>query len=214
MSYKISDKNNLIKKSNKILDTFATIPTRYGIFKSYVFKSIIGNYHEHIALIMGDIGNGYPVLTRLHSECLTGDIFGSYRCDCGEQLKLAMQYISLEGRGILLYLRGHEGRGIGLSNKIRAYALQELGIDTVDANIKLGFPNDIREYKTAANILKHFKVSKIRLMSNNPDKFNNLTKYGISIYDRVILNVNIRKENIYYINTKRSKCGHFFYKNY
>lgn len=179
----------------------ATLPTRYGTFTSYAFR-VAGGDAEHLALVMGDVAEQPSVLTRLHSECLTGDVFGSYRCDCGEQLDLALRYIAAEGRGVLLYLRGHEGRGIGLSNKIRAYALQEQGRDTVEANLDLGLPDDAREYDSAAAILRILKVTSVRLMSNNPKKFDTLARHGIPVCERVALAVPVREENERYIRTK------------
>jgi GTP cyclohydrolase II len=161
---------------------------------------------------MGELSPQRSVLTRLHSECLTGDVFGSYRCDCGEQLDLALRYIAAEGRGVLLYLRGHEGRGIGLSNKIRAYALQERGLDTVEANLELGLPDDAREYDSAAAILRILKVTSVRLMSNNPKKFDTLSKHGIPVCERVALAIPVREENERYIRTKQAKFGHFYFE--
>lgn len=190
----------------------ATLPTRYGTFTSYAFRVAAGDC-EHLALVMGDVSNQSSVLTRLHSECLTGDVLGSYRCDCGEQLDLALRYIAAEGRGVLLYLRGHEGRGIGLSNKIRAYALQEQGLDTVEANLELGLPDDAREYDSAAAILRELKVTSVRLMSNNPKKFDTLSKHGIPICERVALAIPVRDENERYIRTKQVKFGHYFEEN-
>lgn len=190
----------------------ATLPTRYGTFKSYAFRVAAGDA-EHLALVMGDVSNQQSVLTRLHSECLTGDVLGSYRCDCGEQLDLALRYIAAEGRGVLLYLRGHEGRGIGLSNKIRAYALQEQGLDTVEANLELGLPDDAREYDSAAAILRTLKVTSVRLMSNNPKKFDSLAKHGIPVCERVALAIPVRDENERYIRTKQLKFGHYFEEN-
>jgi len=195
-----------------VLDATATLPTRYGTFTSYVFRVIEGG-GEHLALVMGDVSNGKPVLTRLHSECLTGDVLGSYRCDCGEQLDQALRYIAAEGCGVLLYLRGHEGRGIGLSNKIRAYALQEQGRDTVEANLDLGLPDDAREYDSAAAILRLLKVTSVRLMSNNPKKFDTLAKHGIPVCERVALAIPTREENERYIRTKQVKFGHYFDEN-
>jgi GTP cyclohydrolase II len=190
----------------------ATLPTRYGSFTSYAFRVAAGDA-EHLALVMGDVSNQASVLTRLHSECVTGDVLGSYRCDCGEQLDLALRYIAAEGRGVLLYLRGHEGRGIGLSNKIRAYALQEQGLDTVEANLELGLPDDAREYDSAAAILRMLKVNSVRLMSNNPKKFDTLVKHGIPVCERVALAIPMRDENERYIRTKQVKFGHYFEEN-
>lgn len=190
----------------------ATLPTRYGTFTSYAYRVTTGEA-EHLALVMGDVGGQASVLTRLHSECLTGDVLGSYRCDCGEQLDLALRYIAAEGRGVLLYLRGHEGRGIGLSNKIRAYALQEQGLDTVEANLELGLPDDAREYDSAAAILRDLNVTSVRLMSNNPEKFDTLSKHGIPVCERVALAIPVRDENERYIRTKQLKFGHYFEEN-
>jgi GTP cyclohydrolase II len=192
-----------------VLDAQTTLPTRYGTFNTFVFR-VRDTDVEHVALVMGDVANKQSVLARLHSECLTGDVLGSYRCDCGEQLDLALRYIAAEGSGVLLYLRGHEGRGIGLANKIRAYALQELGRDTVEANLELGLPDDSREYDSAAAILRALKVTSVRLMSNNPAKFDTLSKHGIPICERVVLAIPVRKENERYIRTKQSKFGHYF----
>ncbi|HVW50161.1 MAG TPA: GTP cyclohydrolase II [Trinickia sp.] len=190
----------------------ATLPTRYGTFTSYAFRVSAGDA-EHLALVMGDVSGQASVLTRLHSECLTGDVLGSYRCDCGEQLDLALRYIAAEGRGVLLYLRGHEGRGIGLSNKIRAYALQEQGLDTVEANLELGLPDDAREYESAVAILRELNVTSVRLMSNNPKKFDTLVKHGIPVCERVALAIPVRDENERYIRTKQVKFGHYFEEN-
>ncbi|GAB7524462.1 GTP cyclohydrolase II [Paraburkholderia sp. 2C] len=194
------------------LEAQATLPTRYGTFTSYVFRVTDGDA-EHVALVMGEVAGKQSVLTRLHSECLTGDVLGSYRCDCGEQLDLALRYIAAEGCGVLLYLRGHEGRGIGLTNKIRAYALQEQGRDTVEANLDLGLPDDSREYDSAAGILRVLKVTSVRLMSNNPEKFDTLAKHGIPICERVALAIPVREENERYIRTKQVKFGHYFDEN-
>ncbi|WP_116141126.1 GTP cyclohydrolase II [Trinickia diaoshuihuensis] len=190
----------------------ATLPTRYGTFTSYAYRVAAGEA-EHLALVMGDVGGQESVLTRLHSECLTGDVLGSYRCDCGEQLDLALRYIAAEGRGVLLYLRGHEGRGIGLSNKIRAYQLQEQGLDTVEANLELGLPDDAREYDSAAAILRDLNVTSVRLMSNNPEKFETLSRHGIPVCERVALAIPVRDENERYIRTKQVKFGHYFDEN-
>jgi GTP cyclohydrolase II len=190
----------------------ATIPTRYGVFESHVYR-VKSTGAEHLTLVMGDVAHGESVLCRLHSECVTGDVFGSYRCDCGEQLDLAMRYIAAENRGILLYLRGHEGRGIGLANKIRAYALQEQGYDTVDANLHLGLPDDAREYDSAAAILRALDVRSVRLMSNNPSKFDTLLKHDIPVCERVALAIPVREENERYIKTKQVRFGHYFDEN-
>jgi GTP cyclohydrolase II len=190
----------------------ATIPIRYGVFVSHVFRTK-STGTEHMVLVLGNVSDGAPVLTRLHSECATGDVFGSYRCDCGEQLDLALRHIASENRGLLLYLRGHEGRGIGLANKIRAYALQEQGLDTVDANLQLGLPDDAREYDSAAAILQMLKVSAVRLMSNNPSKFEALLKHNIPVVDRIPLLIRMRTENERYIKTKRERFGHYFDEN-
>ncbi|MBJ9660276.1 GTP cyclohydrolase II [Burkholderia gladioli] len=188
----------------------ASLPTRYGTFMSHAFR-VAGSEAEHLALVVGDVAGQQSVLTRLHSECLTGDVFGSYRCDCGEQLDLALRYIAAEGCGVLLYLRGHEGRGIGLSNKIRAYALQEQGRDTVEANRDLGLPDDAREYDSAAAILRILQVNSVRLMSNNPKKFDTLVAHGIPVCERVALAVPVRDENERYIRTKQVKFGHYVF---
>src|SRR6201997_3107990 len=195
-----------------VLPAQATLPTRYGTFTAYVFRVADGDA-EHVALVMGDVSDQPSVLTRLHSECVTGDVLGSYRCDCGEQLDLALRYIAAEGRGVLLYLRGHEGRGIGLSNKIRAYALQEQGLDTVEANLELGLPDDSREYDSAAAILRAMNVKSVRLMSNNPSKFDTLLKHDIPVCERVALAIPMREENERYIKTKQLKFGHYFDEN-
>ncbi len=190
----------------------ATIPTRYGTFKSYCYR-VKATDAEHIAFVMGSVSGESSVLIRLHSECVTGDVFGSYRCDCGEQLDLAMRNIAAEGQGMLLYLRGHEGRGIGLANKIRAYALQEQGFDTVDANLQLGLPDDAREYDSAAAIVRALGITSVRLMSNNPTKFDTLLKHGIPVCERVPLAIPMREENERYIKTKQSRFGHYFDEN-
>ncbi|MFJ2995392.1 GTP cyclohydrolase II [Pandoraea sp. NPDC087047] len=193
----------------------ATLPTRYGTFTSHAFRVKDSN-NEHLALVMGDVtglSDGAAPLVRLHSECLTGDVFGSYRCDCGEQLDVGMRKIAEEGRGVMLYLRGHEGRGIGLSNKIRAYLLQEQGRDTVEANLDLGLPDDAREYDSAAAILRILGVSSVRLMSNNPKKFDTLVRHGIPVCERVTLDIPMREENQRYIRTKQTKFGHYFEEN-
>ncbi|CAG2140100.1 Riboflavin biosynthesis protein RibBA [compost metagenome] len=184
----------------------ARLPTRYGEFTAHAFQGV-DSRTEHLALSMGDI-SGENVLVRLHSECLTGDVFGSCRCDCGEQLDLAMQKIAEEGRGILLYLRGHEGRGIGLSNKIRAYALQDGGLDTVDANLALGQAIDARTYAFAADMLRQWGVKSVRLMSNNPIKIRALEDAGLAVTEQMRHIVPANAENEKYLATKRSRMGH------
>jgi 3,4-dihydroxy 2-butanone 4-phosphate synthase/GTP cyclohydrolase II len=163
---------------------------------------------EHVALIYGDLGDGEGVLVRVHSECLTGDVLGSLRCDCGAQLNAAMAAVAAEGRGIVLYLRGHEGRGIGLLSKLRAYHLQDNGADTVDANLELGLPADAREYSTGAQILADLGVRSVRLLTNNPAKVGGLSGFGIEVADRVPLSVTPTPENLRYLIAKRDRLGH------
>ena len=165
------------------------------------------NGEHHVALVKGDISDGKSVLARLHSECLTGDALGSKRCDCGEQYEAAMRKISEEGRGILLYMR-QEGRGIGLINKLKAYALQDQGYDTVEANIMLGFPADMRDYGIAAQIFNDLGVEKLKLMTNNPRKLNGLSGYGIEVVDRVPIQMNHNEKNEFYLKTKQEKLQH------
>ena len=184
-----------------------TIPTPYGgEFTAVVYENDVDNA-QHMALIKGDINTDEPVLVRVHSECLTGDVFGSQRCDCGEQLQAAMAQIEKEGSGIVLYMR-QEGRGIGLVNKIKAYALQEQGQDTVEANHSLGFEDDLRDYGIGAQILAEIGVKKLRLMTNNPKKIVGLEGYGLEIVERVSIEVPAHKENLKYLQTKQQKMGH------
>jgi len=185
----------------------SNLPTLYGDFKAYAYKSLIDGF-SHIALVKGDIGDGENVLVRVHSECLTGDVLGSLRCDCGEQLHAALEKIEEEKRGVLLYIRGHEGRSIGLLNKIAAYDLQDNGLDTVEANIELGLPADARDYGTGAQILSDLGIKSMRLLTNNPSKRAGLEGYGLKIVEKVALVVESNSANTKYLNTKKEKMGH------
>jgi 3,4-dihydroxy 2-butanone 4-phosphate synthase/GTP cyclohydrolase II len=185
----------------------ATIPTPYGEFRSYAYESTVDG-RTHVALVLGDVGDGEKILTRVHSECLTGDVFSSLRCDCGAQLDRALRTIGEEGRGVVLYIRGHEGRAIGLTHKLRAYELQDRGRDTVQANLDLGFPADPRDYGVGAQILVDLGVRTMRLLTNNPAKRAGLEGHGLSIEERVPLQVEPTPENIGYLRTKREKMGH------
>jgi 3,4-dihydroxy 2-butanone 4-phosphate synthase/GTP cyclohydrolase II len=187
----------------------ARVPTQWGEFECVAYRSTIDGI-EHLAFVRGDIGSGAPVLTRVHSECLTGDVFGSLRCDCGDQLSAALQLIAENEHGVLVYLRGHEGRGIGIGHKIRAYSLQDQGVDTVDANTQLGLPVDSREYGIGAQILADLGAQELRLMTNNPAKYGGIAGYGLRVVERVPIVVTMTDENRAYLSTKRDRLGHLF----
>ena len=185
----------------------AAVPTEFGTFTCVAYKSTIDNI-EHLAFVKGAITGKEPILVRVHSECLTGDVFGSRRCDCGPQLATAMQMVDEAGAGVIVYLRGHEGRGIGIGHKIRAYSLQDEGFDTVDANTELGLPIDSREYGIGAQILADLGVRELKLMTNNPAKYGGLGGYGLTVVERVSLNTIPTPENEAYLRTKRERMGH------
>ncbi len=196
------------RRKEKLVEMITSVyfPTKYGVFDLKVYESEIDDHH-HLAIVKGDVADGDPVLVRVHSECLTGDVLGSLRCDCGDQLAHAMRMIEKEGRGAVLYMR-QEGRGIGLTNKLKAYKLQDKGHDTVEANIMLGFAPDLRDYGIGAQILADLGIEKIRLMTNNPKKIIGLEGYGLEIVERVPIEVELCGENAFYMQTKKDKMGH------
>jgi 3,4-dihydroxy 2-butanone 4-phosphate synthase/GTP cyclohydrolase II len=203
----IAHRRRMEKQVERVVET--RIPTPHGVFRAVGYSAPF-EQAEHIALVYGELGDGADVLVRVHSECLTGDVFGSQRCDCGPQLQAALARVAAEGRGVVLYMRGHEGRGIGLLHKLRAYQLQDLGRDTVDANLELGLPADARDYGTGAQILYELGVRSMRLLTNNPAKRAGLEGYGLSIVGREMLPEHPHPENVRYLRTKRDRMGHLF----
>ncbi|WP_067458089.1 GTP cyclohydrolase II [Actinomadura macra] len=186
----------------------ADLRTRRGVFRAVAFRDPVDG-HEHMALVRGDVGEREDVLVRMHSECMTGDIFGATRCECGDQLGAALDAVAREGAGVLVYLRGHEGRGIGLVAKVRTHVLQDdQGLDTVDSATAIGLPVDVRDYGPAARVLRYLGVRSVRLMSNNPDKVRALESYGIAVSARVPLLVPVSDDNIRYLTAKRDRLGH------
>lgn len=201
-----NEKENLVQRAVEV-----RLPTDYGTFRAIAYTNEVDS-KEHVALVKGRIDSTQPVLVRVHSECLTGDVFHSHRCDCGPQLEAALKQIEEAGTGVLLYMR-QEGRGIGLINKLKAYKLQEQGFDTVDANIQLGFKPDLRDYGIGAQILKDLGVRKMRLLTNNPRKIKGLEGYGLEVVERVPLQMEVNEDNVRYLRTKKSKLGHMLELN-